>query len=386
MIQLDTTAAVGVVGALAVSAAVAATVRGRRKRMARTVTRQEPQDWLKDLPMDLHLVPVEVVPAMRVESTPKPLMLQDPQPAAPLVLPFAAAEAGEGPRSTVKVRKVAPAGKARTPRPMATIAAADAAPGVILAEQKAELLSLIETMQWDRALAAVQTMLDRGAELSAFAAEAEAAALERVRALPESEAKLATAGYAVLAALAPSNETYAERIAQAKGALEGRRATLLDRLTRDEDRFEPGTTWFNHPYNPAFDDIRLPIWLYIGCKEDGHPWLRLRTNWLGDTRISVQGIDAIYDGITEYLTDGHYKIDADALGWEWRDEAASAYQIEVLRSIASAEHVTLKYKGDPYAIEVEMSAEEKAAVADMLELFDLMRQSAPAQALQAVAA
>jgi hypothetical protein len=269
---------------------------------------------------------------------------------------------------------------------MATIAAADAAPGVILAEQKAELLSLIETMQWDRALAAVQTMLDRGAELSAFAAEAEAAALERVRALPESEAKLATAGYAVLAALAPSNETYAERIAQAKGALEGRRATLLDRLTRDEDRFEPGTTWFNHPYNPAFDDIRLPIWLYIGCKEDGHPWLRLRTNWLGDTRISVQGIDAIYDGITEYLTDGHYKIDADALGWEWRDEAASAYQIEVLRSIASAEHVTLKYKGDPYAIEVEMSAEEKAAVADMLELFDLMRQSAPAQALQAVAA
>jgi hypothetical protein len=48
--------------------------------------------------------------------------------------------------------------------------------------------------------------------------------------------------------------------------------------------------------------------------------------------------------------------------------------------------VILKYKGDPYAIEVELSAEEKAAVTDMLELFDLMRQSAPAPALQAEAA
>ena len=380
MIQIDTTAAVGVVGALAVSAAVAATVRGRR-RAARPAARKEHQDWLRDLPMDLHLVPVEVVPAMRVEAAPRPSI--GPEAGSLVTLPFVAPEAGHSPQSTVKVRKVSSPAKARTPRPVAAIAAADAAPGAVSADQKAELLSLIGTMQWDRALAAVQANLERGADLSAFAAEAEAAALERVRALPESEASLAIAGYRVLAALVHSNDFYAERVAQAKGALEDRRSTLLNRVTRDEDRFEPGTTWFNHPYNPAFDDVRLPIWLYIGCKEDGQPWLRLRTNWLGDTRISVQGIEAIYDGMTETLTDGPYKLDADALGWEWRDEAATAYQVEVLRSLSVAENVTLKYKGDPYAIEVELTAEEKSAVADMLELFDLMRQAAAAPVLQA---
>ena len=110
MIQIDTTAAVGVVGALAVSAAVAATVRGRR-RAARPAALKDTQDWLRDLPMDLHLVPVEVVPAMRVEAAPRPSI--GPEAGSLVTLPFVAPEAAHSPQSTVKVRKVSSPAKAR---------------------------------------------------------------------------------------------------------------------------------------------------------------------------------------------------------------------------------------------------------------------------------
>jgi hypothetical protein len=213
--------------------------------------------------------------------------------------------------------------------------------------------------------------------LGPIAAQAEAAALERLRTLPESDLRVGFTGYRVLAALVPANPVYAEKVEQARTALEARRTALLAGLTRDDDRSEPGTVWLNHPWNPRFDDVRRPIWLYVGCRPDGRPSLRLRTHWLGDFRIAVQGIDVVHDGMTETLTSGSYKIDADALGWEWRDEPADMYQIEVLRSLVGAGEVTLRYQGDPWPCEAPLSEDDKRAVAEMIELYDLLMISAP---------
>jgi hypothetical protein len=273
----------------------------------------------------------------------------------------------------VQVRRVAPTGRGRSARPTATRPE----------HGPSELLSLIETMQWDRALAALGRLAP--ADLATVVVQAEAAAFERVRALPESDVCLSLKAWRVLAALAPSNATYSERVAQAEAALEARRGALLDGLTRDEDRGEPGTVWYNHPWNPRFDDERRPIWLYVGRRADGTPLLRLRTNWLGDSRICVQGMEVVHDGLAETLTRGAYRIDADALGWEWRDEPADAYQIEVLRSITAAGEVELRYAGDPWPCETLLPEEDKDDLGAMLELYDLLLLSAPAP-LQAQAA
>jgi hypothetical protein len=226
-------------------------------------------------------------------------------------------------------------------------------------------------MQWDRALSLIQSRaLSKAPEASALA---EAAALERVRAMPDEDVGVTIGAYRVLAALAPANAAYADKLAQCQDRLEARRAVLLAGLPRDEDRFEAGTVWYNHPWNPRFDDVRRPIWPYIGIDGEGRLLLRLRTNWLGDSRISVRGIEVIHDGLTETLTRGAYKIDAEALGWEWRDEEAGIYQLEVLRSLVAARDVTLRYLGDPWPCEAELSPEDKQSVADILELYDLMR-------------
>ena len=376
--MIEINSAVGTAGVIALSAAAFVSVHRVRKSRARKQAATRLPD-LPDFPFGLEVTPVEVVPAQRLELSPAPFAALDSESVAPLVLaraPLTEPAASDAARSTVKVRRVAPAGKAKSPRPVAAVVEASAP---ALPQEVAELLSLVETMQWDSALSCVQRHAGEGADLATMAAAVEATALERLRALPESEPGAGLAGYRVLAALCPANEAYADKVAQAQAALEGRRSALLDRLTRDEDRWEPGTTWFNHPYNPAFDDVRLPLWLYIGRKEDGQTWLRLRTNWLGETRISVQGIEAVYERMTETLTDGHYKIDADALGWEWRDEAVTPYQLEVLRSLVAAEDVIMRYKGDPYTVEVELQPEEKQVVAEMIELYDLMRTSAPVQ-------
>lgn len=346
MDQFDAT--VGLAGALAVSVAAYAALRGipssDRLRSGRSRSRLD--DLTADMPRlidpepDSHALPDAVRP--------------------PVVLAPA-----------VRARRVTPAGRARNPRPgVGRLAGPE--PGA------ADLISLIGTMQWDRALALVERLAATGQELGPVAAMAEAAALERVRALPETDLCLGFGAYRVLAALAPANPIYAERVAQGRAALEERRAALMAGLTRDEDRFDPGTTWLNHPWNPRFDDIRRPVWLYIGCKADGRPWLRLRTNWLGDCRICVRGLEVVHDGMSETLTRGAYKIDADALGWEWRDEPADMYQIEVLRSLTSAGEVTLRYKGDPWPCDAPFPEEEKRALGEMIELYDLMTLAAHA--------
>jgi hypothetical protein len=97
----------------------------------------------------------------------------------------------------------------------------------------------------------------------------------------------------------------------------------------------------------------------------------------------VRGLEVVHDGVTETLTAGAYKIDADALGWEWRDEAADLYQIEVLRSLIAAGEVRLRYLGDPWSCETLLSDEDRAAVADMVELFDLLCAAATPREVQA---
>ena len=280
------------------------------------------------------------------------------------------------PRAPVRARRVTTEGRVRTIRPSAP---RDTGPAAT------ELLSLVGTMQWDRALAIIEAMSVSGRDLGPIALQAEVVALERLRALPGSDAGLGFGGYQVLAALAPHNPLYGERAAQGLAALEARRAALMAGLTRDEDRSEPGTVWFNHPWNPRFDDVRLPIWLYIGCGADGRPRLRLRTNWLGDSRICVRGLEVVHDGMSETLTRGAYKLDADALGWEWRDEPADIYQLEVLRSLAGAGEVTLRYKGDPWPCEAPLAEDERRAVGEMIELYDLL-SLAPSPRYEAQAA
>jgi hypothetical protein len=207
-------------------------------------------------------------------------------------------------------------GRARTLRPgtrrVATVPAAE--PGV------AELLSLIGTMLWDRALALLVRLAASGRDLGSAAALAEAAVLERLRALPSPDLRADLGGYQVLAVLSPANPVYADRIVQGLAAIEARREALMAGLAHDEDRAEPGTVWLNHPWNPRFNDKRRPIWLYIGCRPDGRVALRFRTHWLGNSRIVVRGLDVVHDGISETLTRGAYRIDPDATGWEWRDE------------------------------------------------------------------
>lgn len=336
MTQLDTAA--GVVGALAASAVVYATV----LRMQRPDGRRPP----------------EVKVAAEGTVSGPPLADQPPraQPAAP-----------------VRARRVTLTHPARTPRPGAT-------PRPAPESGPWELLSLIGTMQWDRALSVIARA---GADLPGVAALAEAAALERVRALPDSEVRLSLGGWRVLAALSPMNRLYADRIAQASAQLEARREALLEPLTRDEDRQEPGTVWLDHPWNARFDDQRRPIWPYIGVREGARPRLRLRTNWLGETRIAVQGLEVVHDGVTETLTAGAYKIDADALGWEWRDEPADLYQIEVLRSLVGAGEVRLRYLGDPWSRETLLSNDDRKAISETVELFDLLCTAATPREVQA---
>jgi hypothetical protein len=153
-------AGVGLVGAVGASAAIYASIHvARRSKLAR---RKPEAGFLAD-------EPIEILPAQVAML--QPLVLEGavrsfhPEPSRIL-----------GEPSTVKVRKVVSTGKPRTARPVAAQPLDPVAPH-LSDDQKADLLSLIGTMQWDRALAAVQGHASRRCPLASLAAAAEASTL-----------------------------------------------------------------------------------------------------------------------------------------------------------------------------------------------------------------
>ena len=63
--------------------------------------------------------------------------------------------------------------------------------------------------------------------------------------------------------------------------------------------------------------------------------------------------------------------------WEWMDVTPDEYQIEVLRSLASAREAILRFEGSRYHRDVKLSAGDKKALREVLEAYEVMRSGQP---------
>lgn len=202
----------------------------------------------------------------------------------------------------------------------------------------------------------------------------EVALLDEIRPLPASQTQTNLDGYRLLALLKPDNATYVGKVAQYEGALQAQRDEALRSLESERDDFR-SITFYHHRNEPAYIDIRSRIGLYIADPDAGRPHLRVKTVYTEDSWLWVRDVQVSIDGRISRFTSGEFLHDNDSEIWEWRDEVPTATQISLLREMAQADTVTMRFNGNPYYDEKTLSAEDRRMIRDVLIAYDEMLSS-----------
>lgn len=209
--------------------------------------------------------------------------------------------------------------------------------------------------------------------MEAIAQEIEDQTLKIVRPLPASEVEKNLAGYELLAAIRPENATYTQKVTHYSNRKKQARQAAVARLRRSEDKVE-GITWYHHPNEPKHVNSRSTAYLYVGQRgKTGRPWLRLKVQYTASSWLFVENVIAWHDGIKEPLISGRFERDNNSTIWEWQDVSPTGYQLEVLRSLASAKEAILRFEGLQYRKDVTLSARDKKAIREVLLAYEIMR-------------
>jgi hypothetical protein len=129
-------------------------------------------------------------------------------------------------------------------------------------------------------------------------------------------------------------------------------------------------TWYYAPTTTKFID-RNSFHLYMGEKE-GQVWLRFRIqyaadDWLFIKRYIVKVDSSIYNVIPASAVETD---NGAGLIWETFDEGVTPEYMEMLREIVSAKTVKLRCEGSQYYRDRVLSASEKKAIGQVLDLYN----------------
>lgn len=236
-----------------------------------------------------------------------------------------------------------------------------------------DLRKAVSTAQWADARTGFEALAAEDRAGEDLRAELEAAALDFVRPLPASARQANLDGYLFLAAIRPENGTYGQKVDHYRAAIRSDRQQAVAKLRRKEDKVE-GVTWFHHPGQPQYTNSRSTAYLYIGRRGgDGRPWLRMQVQYAASDWLFVNRVIAWHDGVKETLVSGRFERDHHSTIWEWMDVAPDGYQLEVLRSLATAREAILRYEGSQYKRDVTLSSGDKRAILDMIAAYEAMR-------------
>lgn len=158
----------------------------------------------------------------------------------------------------------------------------------------------------------------------------------------------------------------AERLAaEAKKAQEAKAlAARLDKnLTKEVDEIK-GTTWVSHKSIPALGTYMS---IYFGLKEQGARVmpLRLKLQYHADDWLFVRSVTIKADEQKFELGSLEFERDNSYGGiWEWSDTVARDQ--DMLRKIADAKKVTIRFDGSQYYSDFILPQSQKEAIKEML--------------------
>jgi hypothetical protein len=170
----------------------------------------------------------------------------------------------------------------------------------------------------------------------------------------------------------------AELVQDAKDALakaeEAAKQKAIKALRCSEDTFE-GITWcYDRATYSTYAGNKFL--LYLGQRNNGSPWLRLRFMMYDDTWHFFERIVMDVDGTKYNFNPGYFDVNRDNGGgdiWEWYDLAPSAANLTMVEKVINSKTTRIRYiNDDNFYEERTVTSAQKRALANVLLAFEAL--------------
>lgn len=245
-----------------------------------------------------------------------------------------------------------------------------------------QIVADIAGADWVQARSHVSTARRNFADdFAAVSADIEATALKAAKALPATDPEANHAAYALLALIQPEDagyaakvKTYDDRQAAVRAKAEATRLAAVKKLIRNVDKVE-GVTYLQSRNQPKYLNSRTSVYLYIGTRESGQSWLRMKVQYAASDWLFVQDMVVGMEGTKVDFISGPFERDNNSKIWEWVDVEPSPMQIALLRKMAKLDDVTLRFVGQQYHKDVALSSKDKQGLREVLAAWDVLHGS-----------
>ncbi len=135
-------------------------------------------------------------------------------------------------------------------------------------------------------------------------------------------------------------------------------------------------TWHQHTSTPKYMNLRSFIAVYFLIDKDGQAQnLRIKNVYTADSWLFIESYNIKADGSTHEIDKGSFGVERDNNQdiWEWYDEPVDEETLAMLKDIVASKNVMIRYNGQQYYRDRTIGSAERKAIAEMLELYDLLR-------------
>lgn len=158
-------------------------------------------------------------------------------------------------------------------------------------------------------------------------------------------------------------------IAENAAAEKERLATATNKMRSENDSIR-GITFYEDQTTTDYTDVNS-FHLYIG-KDETKIWMRLRIQYTDDDWLFMENFTIRADDQRFDITATYSDIERDngyGAVWEWYDGSVRQNDIAMLKSIIASNSAILRYNGQQYYFDREITTAEKQALQNVLDAF-----------------
>ena len=157
---------------------------------------------------------------------------------------------------------------------------------------------------------------------------------------------------------------------------EADRKKALAKLNSTYDKFKE-VTWYEPQCKPEYIN-RNAFYLYMGESNSettkGHTWLRWKIVYSDDEWVFFDEIIINVDGENYTKSFDYLDVERDNNGsgvWEYVDILLEDEDIPLLKAIANSQKTSIRFQGDQYRYDREITQNEKYGIMDVLNAYEL---------------
>ena len=165
------------------------------------------------------------------------------------------------------------------------------------------------------------------------------------------------------------NELNEQYKAKQKDQKQNRLNQLLGKIKIDYDAVEK-TAWVYRAGNVNVNDMGM----YLGVK-DNNVWPRLKIRYTADEWLFIDKYKIVADSKEFNIYPSKVERDNDHRIWEWYDWYPSDSDLRMIETISNSGNVIVRHIGSHYNKDRTISDAEKTGMKNILELYNLLKES-----------